>query len=47
MLVLFITLGVFAIADGTPLHRWAGLIQRVLCAVWFALLIMTAVGYVE
>jgi hypothetical membrane protein len=43
MLVLFIALGFFAIDDGTPLHPWAGLIQRVLCAVWFTLLIVLAV----
>lgn len=43
MLVLFIALGFFAIDDGTPLHPWAGLLQRVLCAVWFTLLIVLAV----
>ena len=43
MLVLFVALGGFAIADGTPLHPWAGLIQRVLCAIWFTLLIVMAI----
>ena len=43
MLLLFIALGFFAIADGTPLHPWAGLLQRVLCAVWFTLLIVLAI----
>jgi len=43
MLVLFIAVGFFAIGDGTPLHPWAGLLQRVLCAVWFTLLIVVAV----
>lgn len=43
MLVLFIAVGFFAIADGTPLHPWAGLLQRVLCAVWFTLLIVLAI----
>jgi hypothetical membrane protein len=43
MLVLFIALGFFAIDDGTPLHPWAGLLQRILCAVWFTLLIVLAV----
>ena len=43
MLVLFIALGVFAIDDGTPLHPWAGLLQRVLCTVWFILLIVLAI----
>jgi hypothetical membrane protein len=35
VLVLFVTVGFFAIDDEAPLHPWAGLIQRVLCAVWF------------
>lgn len=39
VLVLFIVVGFFAIDEGTPLHEWAGLLQRVLCAVWFACLI--------
>lgn len=43
MLVLFILVGFFAIAPGTPLHPWAGLIQRILCAVWFAWMITLAV----
>jgi hypothetical protein len=43
MLVLFIALGFFAIAEGTPLHPWAGLLQRALCAVWFTLLIVLSI----
>ena len=43
VLVLFIMVGFFAVDDGTPLHPWAGLLQRVLCAVWFACLIVLAV----
>ena len=43
VLVLFVAVGFFAIGDGTPLHPWAGLLQRVLCAVWFAWLIVCAV----
>jgi hypothetical protein len=43
ILVLFIALGFFAVDDGTPLHLWAGLLQRVLCAVWFTLLIVLAI----
>ena len=43
MLVLFVALGFFAVDDGTPLHPWAGLLQRVLCAVWFTLLIVLAI----
>ena len=43
MLVLFTALGLLAINDGTPLHRWAGLLQRILCAVWFSLLFVLAI----
>jgi hypothetical membrane protein len=42
MLVLFIAVGAFAIGEGTPLHRWAGLLQRVLVVVWFACLFVVA-----
>jgi len=35
MLILFIVLGAFAIADGAPLHPWAGLLQRVVVLLWF------------
>lgn len=42
VLLLFIMVGLFAIEDGAPLHPWAGLIQRVLCAVWFVCLIVLA-----
>ena len=42
MLVLFIAVGGFAINEGTPLHRWAGLLQRVLVVVWFACLLVVA-----
>jgi hypothetical protein len=41
--VLFLVLGLFAIEDGAVLHDWAGLIQRVLVAVWFAWTIVVAV----
>ena len=34
MVILFIVVGFFAIDAGTPFHRWAGLLQRVLVAVW-------------
>ncbi len=34
MLILFVAVGFFAIDPGTPLHNWAGLLQRVLVAVW-------------
>ena len=43
VLVLFVTVGFFAIDDGAPLHSWAGLLQRVLVAVWFACTIVLAV----
>ncbi len=34
MVILFIVVGFFAVDSGTPFHRWAGLLQRVLVAVW-------------
>jgi hypothetical membrane protein len=43
VLLLFITVGFFAVEDGAPLHSWAGLLQRVLVAVWFACTIVLAV----
>jgi hypothetical membrane protein len=43
VLVLFLVAGRFAIGDGTPLHPWAGLLQRVLCAVWLACIIVLAI----
>ncbi len=42
MLVLFVTVGFFAIDAGTPFHSWAGLLQRVLVAIWFTCLLMIA-----
>jgi hypothetical membrane protein len=42
VLLLFVTVGFFAIDDGAPLHPWAGLIQRILCAVWFTCLVVLA-----
>jgi hypothetical protein len=41
-LFLFVVVGFFAIDDSAPLHVWAGLLQRVLCAVWFTCLIVLA-----
>ena len=42
MLLLFIAVGGFAIDEGTPLHSWAGVLQRVLVAIWFACIIVIA-----
>lgn len=42
VLILFLVLGFFAIEDSAPLHRWTGLIQRVLVAVWFVWMIVVA-----
>jgi hypothetical membrane protein len=42
MLLLFIVLGGFAINDGAPLHNWAGLLQRVVVAVWFTCIVVLA-----
>jgi hypothetical membrane protein len=39
---LFVTMAFYAIDDGTPLHPWAGLIQRILCVVWFTWIIVAA-----
>ncbi len=43
MIVLFIALGGFAIDDGAPLHPWAGLLQRVMLAVWFPCIMVIAI----
>ena len=42
MLMLFIVVGFFAVDEGTPFHRWAGLLQRVLAGVWFACVVVMA-----
>lgn len=42
VLVLFVAVGFFAVADGAPLHAWAGLLQRLLCVVWFTWMIVVA-----
>jgi hypothetical membrane protein len=42
MLMLFVVLGGFAIEEGTPFHRWAGLLQRVVAGVWFACILVMA-----
>ena len=42
VLLLFVALGFFAIENGAPLHPWAGLLQRVLCLVWFPCVIVLA-----
>ena len=36
MVILFVVVGFFAVDAGTPFHRWAGLLQRVLVVVWVA-----------
>ena len=42
MLVLFVVVGFYAVDEGTPFHRWAGLLQRVLGLVWFTCLLVMA-----
>lgn len=42
MLVLFVALAGFGIPDDGPLHPWAGVVQRLAVAVWFACLIALA-----
>jgi hypothetical membrane protein len=43
MAVLFPVLGGLAIPDTGPLHPWVGLLQRVICAVWFSCILVLAV----
>jgi succinate dehydrogenase hydrophobic anchor subunit len=42
VLLLFVVVGFFAIDAGAPLHPWVGLIQRIICAVWFTCLVVLA-----
>jgi hypothetical membrane protein len=42
MLILFVVVGGFALEEGTPFHRWAGLLQRILVAVWFTCMMVIA-----
>jgi hypothetical protein len=43
VLLLFVTIGLLAVDDAAPLHPWAGLLQRILCAVWFTCTIVLAI----
>lgn len=43
MALLFPVLGGLAIPDTGPLHPWVGLLQRVICAVWFSCILVLAV----
>jgi hypothetical membrane protein len=43
VIALFAMIGGFARADTAPLHAWLGLLQRLLCAVWFAWMVVAAV----
>lgn len=40
--VLFVVLAALAIPDSGPLHPWAGLLQRLVLAVWFPCLVVLA-----
>ena len=42
VVVLFVMAGLLSIGEGTPLHPWTGLIQRVVCGIWFACVIVLA-----
>ncbi len=42
MALLFPVMGILAIPDDGPLHRWAGLLQRVICAIWFTCIVVLA-----
>jgi uncharacterized protein DUF998 len=41
--VLFAVLALLAIPDSAPLHPWAGLLQRLVLAVWFPCLVVLGV----
>jgi hypothetical membrane protein len=43
MVVLFVVIGAFAVPVDAPLHVWAGLLQRIVLAVWFPCTIILAV----
>ena len=47
MIVLFVAVGFFAIDEGAPLHEWAGLLQRILVAVWFACLFVLSLRFLR
>jgi hypothetical protein len=40
--VVFLLMGLFAIPSSAPLHPWAGLLQRLVLAVWFPCVIVLA-----
>ncbi|MFL5617280.1 MAG: DUF998 domain-containing protein [Gemmatimonadaceae bacterium] len=42
ILALFVLMATLAIPDSAPLHRWVGLIQRIVVALWFACTIALA-----
>jgi hypothetical membrane protein len=42
MALLFPVMGALAIPETGPLHPWAGLLQRVICAVWFTCVLVLA-----
>lgn len=42
VLALFVTMAFYAIDEGTPLHAWAGVIQRILVVVWFTWIVVAA-----
>ena len=42
MALLFPLMGFLAIPETGPLHPWAGLLQRVICAVWFTCIVVLA-----
>jgi hypothetical membrane protein len=42
IVALFVMIGVLAVPDDGPLHAWAGLLQRVVLAVWFSCTVVLA-----
>lgn len=39
---LFLTVAFYAIDEGTPLHPWAGIVQRILVIVWLTWVVVAA-----
>jgi hypothetical membrane protein len=42
LVALFFTYGAFVLPDDAPLHPWAGLVQRIMVALWMTWLVVAA-----
>ena len=47
VLLLFIAVGFFGVDKSAPLHPWAGLLQRVLCLIWFTCVVVLALRLIR